>query len=74
MVNLAISILLLLIGVIVLAAVIYFALSVIRRFFPGMDQNVDYAVWVIFAILIAIYCLTLLEGGGGGLASHNPFR
>ncbi len=65
MIGLAISILWLCVGVIILGAVIYIALNVLRRFFPGMDQNVDYAVWAIFAILILIYVLQAVTGGGG---------
>lgn len=70
MIPLAISVLWLCVSVIILGAVIYIALRVIRKFFPGMDPNVDYAVWAIFGILILIYVLTLLAGGGGGL--HAP--
>jgi hypothetical protein len=70
MIPLAVSILWLLIGVIILGAVIYIALRVIRRFFPSMDPNVDYAVWAIFAILILIYVLTSLMGGGASF--HFP--
>lgn len=65
MIALAINILWLVIGVIILGAVIYIALKVIRRFFPGMDPNIDYAVWCIFGILILIYVLQAVMGGGG---------
>ena len=65
MIGLAISILWLCVGVIILGAVIYIALRVLRRFFPGMDPNIDYAVWAIFGIIILIYVLTALAGGGG---------
>jgi hypothetical protein len=71
MIGLAVSILWLCIGVIILGAVIYIALRVIRRFFPGMDPNIDYAVWAIFGILILIYVLTALMGGGAG-GFHAP--
>lgn len=64
MINLAIAVLWLLIGVIILGAVIWIALKVIRRFFPNMDPNIDYAVWAIFGILILIYVLSALVGGG----------
>ena len=72
MIALAISILWLCIGVIILGAVIFIALSVIRRFFPGMNPNIDYAVWSIFGILILIYVLMSLGGGGGGAPFHLP--
>lgn len=64
MISLAIAILWLCVGVIILGAVIWIALRVIRRFFPNMDGNVDYAVWAIFAILVLIYVLTALASGG----------
>ncbi len=70
MIDIAVSVLWLLIGVIILGAVIYIALTVIRRFFPGMDPNVDYAVWAVFGILILIYVLVAVQGGG----VHSPFR
>ena len=65
MISLAVAILWLCIGVIILGAVIYIALKVLRRFFPAMDPNIDYAVWAVFGILILIYVLTALMGGGG---------
>ncbi len=62
MVELAIAILWLLIGVIILGGVIYIALGVLHRFFPAMDPNIDYAIWSIFGILILIYVLMALTG------------
>jgi peptidoglycan biosynthesis protein MviN/MurJ (putative lipid II flippase) len=73
MINLAVGILWLCIGVIILGGVIWIALNVIRRFFPGMDANIDYAVWAIFGILILIYVL-LAVAGGGGLPNPQLFR
>lgn len=73
MISIAISILWLCIGIIVLGAVIWIALSVVRRFFPGMNPNIDYAVWAIFGILILIYVLMSLSGGGG-FAHPGMFR
>lgn len=65
MINLAVGILWLCIGVIILGAVIWILLAVLKRFFPNaIGGNVEYAVWAIFAILILIYLLTALEGGG----------
>lgn len=64
MLQLAIAILWLCIAVIILGAVIWIALNVVRRFFPNMDPNIDYAVWAIFGILILIYVLQALAGGG----------
>jgi hypothetical protein len=64
MIQLAIALLYLFIAIIILGGVIYIGLKVIRRFFPAMDPNIDYAVWCIFGILILIYILTAIEGGG----------
>lgn len=64
MIDLAIAILILCIAVIVLGGVIWIALGVIRKFFPNMDPNIDYAVWAIFGILILIYILQAIAGGG----------
>jgi hypothetical protein len=73
MIAISISLLWLLIGIIVLGAVIWIALSVVRRFFPDMNPNVDYAVWAVFGILILIYVLMSLSGGGG-FAHPGLFR
>lgn len=65
MITLSIGLLWLCIGIIILACVIWFMLDVIGRFFPGaITANIAYAVWAIFAILICIYLLTALAGGG----------
>jgi hypothetical protein len=66
MVALAIGLLWLCIGIIILGGVIFILLSVISRFFPSaMTANIVYMVWAVFAILIMIYVLTALTGGGG---------
>jgi hypothetical protein len=65
MVSLAIGLLWLCIGIIILGAVIWILLTVIRRFFP-LSANIEYAVWCIFGILVLIYLLTTLAGGAGG--------
>jgi hypothetical protein len=62
MIPLAVGILWLCIGIIILGAVIWILLSVIRRFFP-INANIEYGVWAIFGILILIYLLMALEGG-----------
>lgn len=65
MIGLSISLLWLAIGVIILAVVIWLVLNVVGHFFPGViSANVAYAVWTIFAILILIYVLMTLNGGG----------
>jgi hypothetical protein len=74
MIGIAISILWLCIGIIVLGAVIWIALSVVHRFFPIMDPNVDYAVWCVFGILVLIYVLMSLSGASGSMPHLGSFR
>lgn len=68
MINLAIGILWLLIGVIVLLGIVWLALYVVKLFCPIPDK-IELAVWCIVLILCLIGALTLLSGGGGGLGS-----
>lgn len=65
MIGIAIQVLWLLVGVIVLGAVIWLVLYVIRMFTP-VPPRVEQALWVIFLILIMIALLTLLAGGSIG--------
>ena len=69
MIELAIAILWLLIGVIVLLGVIWLALYVVKLF-VGIPGQVEKAIWAIALILCLIGGLTLLAGGGGSL--HFP--
>lgn len=69
MIPLAISILWPLIGVIVLLAVVWLALYVVRLFAPIPDP-IEKMIWAVVLILCLIGVLTLLAGGGGGL--HAP--
>ena len=66
MIQLAISILWLLIGVIVLLGVVWLALYVVKMF-AGIPQRIEQAIWAIVLILCLIGVLTLLAGGGGSL-------
>jgi len=66
MIQLAISILWLLIGVIVLLGIVWLALYVVKLFVPIPDK-IELAVWCIVLILCLIGALTLLGGGGGTL-------
>jgi hypothetical protein len=70
MIGLAISILWLLIGVIVLIAIIYFAFWAIKSMGVAIPPPIEKMVWIIVVILILIGILTLLVSGGGGL--HGP--
>lgn len=66
MINLAIGLLWLVIGIIVLGGVIMILLAAMRRFAPSVvTENFVWGVWAIFGILILIYILYALEGGGG---------
>ena len=62
MIHLAIQILWLLIGVIILCGIVYFALMVIKTFVP-LDALIERAVWLVVLILILIGALSLLAGG-----------
>lgn len=72
MLNLAINVLWLAIGVIVICLVVYLFLYVLKMFISIPDL-VEKAIWLIILILILIAALGLLAGGGsGGLL--RPFR
>ena len=65
MIELAIHILWLLIGIIVLLGVVWIFLYVLKSIFGlAVPVQVERAVWVIALILILIGALTLLAGGG----------
>lgn len=65
MVGIALSLLWLCIGVILVGVAIYFLMSIIKKFGPALiTPNVEYAVWAIFGILILIYLIGALTGGG----------
>lgn len=66
MIELAISILWLLIGVIVLLGVVWLALYVVKLFCP-ISERIEQACWAIVLILCLIGVLSLLAGGGGHL-------
>jgi hypothetical protein len=64
MIELAISILWLLIGIIVLLAVVWLALYVVKLF-ATIPDAIEKAIWAIVLILCLIGALSLLAGGGG---------
>ena len=70
MIGLGIAILWLLIGVIVLIAIVYFAFWAIRSMGVAIPPPIERMVWIIVVILILIGILTLLAGGGASL--HTP--
>jgi hypothetical protein len=71
MIEIAISLLWILIGVIVICAVIYFVFWVLDSVMGiAIPERIKQAVWLIVLILVVIALLTLLAGGGGNL--HFP--
>jgi hypothetical protein len=71
MIDIAISLLWILIGVIVICAVIYFVFWVLRQIMGiAIPQRIEQAVWLIVLILVIIALLSLLAGGGGNV--HFP--
>jgi hypothetical protein len=69
MASMAISVLWFLIGLIVLAGVIYLAIWVIESFIFPIPEQVKKGIWVIVLLLALIALITVLVGGGG-----NPFH
>jgi hypothetical protein len=64
MIGLAIGILWLAIGVIILGGVIWLAIWAIGQVVP-INPIIIRIVWAVFGILVLIYVLMLIEGGGG---------
>lgn len=67
MVSMAIGVLWFLIGLIVLAGIIYLAIWVIESFIYPIPERVKQGIWVIVLLLALIALLTVLVGGGGSL-------
>jgi hypothetical protein len=67
MLSIAISVLWFLIGLIVLAGIIYLAIWVIEAFIYPIPERVKQGVWVIVLLLALIALLTVLVGGGGSV-------
>jgi len=68
MIGLAIAILWFVLGVIILGAIVWVALWAIKSFLP-VPPVVERVVWAVFLILVLIYLLMTIQGGG-----HPPFR
>jgi hypothetical protein len=69
MAAMAINVLWFLIGLIVLAGVIYLAIWVIESFIFPIPEQVKKGIWVIVLLLALIALITVLVGGGA-----NPFH
>ena len=73
MVGMAIAFLWFLIGVIILAGVIWLVLYGIKNIAGiPIPARLEQGIWFIFLILIIIYALTIIAGGGG--FPHFNFR
>jgi hypothetical protein len=68
MIGIAINVLWFLIGLIVLAGIVWLAIWVIEKFIYPIPERVKQGIWVIVLLLALIALLTVLAGGG------NPFR
>jgi len=64
MMAMAISVLWFLIGLIVLAGIVYLAIWVIESFISPIPEKVKQGVWVIVLLIALIALLTALMGGG----------
>jgi heme A synthase len=69
MAAMAISVLYFLIGLIILAGVVYLAIWVIESFIYPIPAKVKQGIWVIILLLALIALISVLAGG-----SPNPFR
>ena len=66
MAEIAIGVLWFLIGLIILAGVIYLAIWVIETFIFPIPELIKKGVWVIVLLLALIALISLLIGGGTG--------
>lgn len=64
MVGIALSLLWILVGVLLLGGVLTLVFWAIRKAGFAIPPNIESIVWAIFAILVLIYILTALAGGG----------
>lgn len=71
MAAMAINLLWMLIGAICLAGVIYLVLYGINTFITQIPPRLEQGIWFIFLLLIVIYAIGALFGGG---AATMPFH
>jgi len=64
MIEMAIGVLWFLIGLIVLAGIIYLAIWVIEAFIYPIPDQVKKGIWVIVLLLALIALISVLAGGG----------
>ena len=63
MIELAIGLLWFCIGVIILGTIVFVVLWVIKLFI-GIPPKIEQAVWAVVGILVLIFLLTTITGGG----------
>jgi len=73
MLEMAIGVLWFLVGVIVLAGIVYLAIWVVENFIYPIPEKVKQGIWVIVLIVALIALLTIFVGGGGS-SLRSPFR
>src|SRR5262245_48699351 len=64
MLEIAINVLWFLIGLIILAGIIYLAIWVIESFIIAIPEMIKKGIWVIVLLLALIFLITALAGGG----------
>jgi hypothetical protein len=70
MIDIAISVLWFLVGLIILCGVIYLVIWVIEQFIIPIPPKVKQGIWVIVLLVALIALITALAGGG----IPSPFR
>jgi heme A synthase len=64
MAAMAISVLWFLIGLIILAGVVYLAIWVIEQFIIPIPEKIKQGIWVVILLLAIIALITAIVGGG----------
>ena len=64
MAGIAINILWFLVGLIILAGIVYLAIWVIEQFITPIPYKIKQGVWVIILLLALIFLISALVGGG----------
>jgi len=63
MIEIAINILWFLIGLIILAGIVYLAIWVVESFIHPIPEKVKQGIWVVLLLLALIALITILAGG-----------
>jgi len=73
MAQIAIDVLWFLIGIIILAGVVYLAIWVIEQFIQPLPQKVVQGIWVIVLLIALIALISIIAGGGFRLPRVGMF-